>query len=82
MEEAAPIPRTCRQETLDLYAHTLSTMSEVVEVLRDEPDPDGVLGDLANRIEAEREWVRASFALGEEPRRPLPWLRRVPARAG
>jgi len=66
-----------QQEQLDLYTRALSTMTEVLEVLRDEPDPDGALTDLAYRIEAEREWVRASMALGEEPRRPLGWLRRV-----
>jgi len=67
-----------QHEKLDLYTRALSTMTEVLDVLRDEPDPDGALTDLANRIEAEREWVRASMALGEEPRRPLGWLRRLP----
>ena len=67
-----------QQEQLNVYTRTLSTMTEVLEVLRDEPDPDGALTDLAFRIEAEREWVRASMALGEEPRRPLGWLRRLP----
>jgi hypothetical protein len=68
-----------QQEKLDLYTRALSTMTEVLEALRDEPDPDGALSDLAYRIEAEREWVRASMALGEEPRRPLGWLRRLPS---
>jgi hypothetical protein len=72
---------TTQQEQLDLYTRALNTMTEVLEVLRDEPDPDGALTDLAYRIEAEREWVRASMALGEEPRRPLGWLRRVPGAA-
>jgi hypothetical protein len=67
-----------QQEKLDLYTRALSTMTEVLEVLRDEPDPAGAITDLAYRIEAEREWVRASMALGEEPRRPLGWLRRLP----
>ena len=67
-----------QQEQLEVYTRALSTMTEVLEVLRDEPDPDGALSDLASRIEAEREWVRASMALGEEPRRPLGWLRRLP----
>ena len=72
------ISMTTQQEQLDLYTRALSTMTEVLEMLRDEPDPDGALTDLAYRIEAEREWVRATMALGEAPRRPLGWLRRVP----
>jgi len=67
-----------QQKQLDVYTRALSTMTEVLEALRDEPDPDGALTDLAYRIEAEREWVRASMALGAEPRRPLGWLRRLP----
>ena len=50
------------QETRDLYARTLSTMTYGLDVLRDEPDPDGTLADLAQRIEAEREWVRSLMA--------------------
>ena len=69
------------RQNIELYTHALRTMTEVVEALRDEPDPDGSLSDLAHRIEAEREWVRCSFALGEEPRRPLAWLGRAPSRA-
>jgi len=69
------------QETQDLYARTLSTMTYGLDVLRDEPDPDGVLADLAHRIEAEREWVRSLMVVGAEPSRPPDWLRRVPARA-
>ena len=56
-------------------------MSYVLDVLRDEPDPDGALADLAHRIETEREWVRSLMVLGAEPSRPPDWLRRVPARA-
>jgi hypothetical protein len=62
---------------LETYTRTISTMSEVVELLRDEPDPDGTLTALSDRIAAEREWVRALIALGEEPLRPPGWLRRV-----
>ena len=69
-----------QQEKLDLYTRALCTMTDVLEAIRDEPDPDGAISDLAYRIEAEREWVRASMALGEEPRRPLGWLRRLPGR--
>lgn len=71
-----------QRETQELYTRTLATMTEVLEMLRDEPDPDGALTDLAARIEAERECVRASFVLGEEPRRPFSWLRRMPSHAG
>ena len=66
----APTPET--------YTRTISTMSEVIETLLDEPDPDGTLTILADRISVEREWVRALMALGVEPRRPPAWLRRVP----
>lgn len=62
---------------LETYTRTISTMGEVLEVLRDEPDPDGSLALLADRIAVEREWVRALMALGEKPRRPPGWLRRV-----
>jgi hypothetical protein len=66
-------------EALETYTRTISTMNEVLEVLRDEPDPDGCMTLLADRITVEREWVRALLALGEEPRRPPGWLRRIEA---
>jgi hypothetical protein len=66
-------------DALETYTRTVSTMSEVLDVLRDEPDPDGSLTLLADRIAAEREWVRALMALGEMPRRPPGWLGRVEA---
>lgn len=62
----------------ETHTRTISTMSEVIESLRDEPDPDGTLTVLADRIMVDREWVRALIALSEEPRRPPGWLRRVP----
>jgi hypothetical protein len=71
--------RLTQQQTLELYTRTLTTMTEILAGLHDEPDPDGVLGPLANRIEAEREWVRFLMALGEEPTRPPDWLRAVPS---
>ena len=52
-------------------------MNEVLETVRDEPDPDGAMTLLADRIAVEREWARALMALGEEPRRPPGWLRRA-----
>jgi len=64
-------------EALETYTRTISTMNEVLDALRDEPDPDGSLTLLADRIAVEREWVRALLALGEEPRRPPGWLRRI-----
>jgi hypothetical protein len=62
------------QETRDLYARTLSTMTYGLDVLRDEADPDGALADLVHRIEADREWVRSLRVLGAEPSRPPDWL--------
>jgi hypothetical protein len=64
-------------EALETYTRTISTMSEVLDALRDQPDLDGSVTALADRIAVEREWVRALLALGEEPRRPPGWLRRV-----
>ena len=66
-----------RPEELQTYTRAISTMSEVLDDLRDLPDPDGALTVLADRIAVEREWVRALMALGEAPRRAPGWLRRV-----
>jgi hypothetical protein len=63
-------------DTLKTYTRTISTMSAVLEAVRDEPDPEGAMTVLADRIAVEREWVRALMALGEEPHRPPDWLRR------
>lgn len=60
--------------TPETYTRTISTMSEVLDALRDEPDPDETLTALADRIVAEREWVRVLMYLGENPRRPPDWL--------
>ena len=60
--------------TPETYTRTIRTMCEVLDALRDEPDPDGALSVLADRIAVEREWVRVLVALGEEPRRPPRWL--------
>ena len=61
-------------DTPETYTRTIRTMCEILDVLRDEPDPDGALSVLADRIAVEREWVRVLMALGEEPRRPPRWL--------
>jgi hypothetical protein len=66
--------RTTQQETLDLYTGALSTMTAVLDALRDQPDPDGALTELARRIEADREWVRSLMSLGVLPIRPPGWL--------
>jgi hypothetical protein len=71
--------RMTQHQTLELYTRTLTTMTEVLAELHDEPDPDRVLAPLANRIETEREWVRFLMALGEEPTRPPDWLGGVPS---
>ena len=60
--------------TPETYTRTIRTMSEILDMLRDEPDPDGALSGLADRIAVEREWARVLLALGEEPRRPPRWL--------
>jgi hypothetical protein len=62
-------------QTPETYTRTISTMSEVLEALRDEPDPDGSLSELADRIAVEQDWVRLLMALGAGPRRPPSWLR-------
>jgi len=64
-------------EALETYTRTISTMSEVLDGLRDEPDPEGSIAVLADRIAVEREWVRTLLALGVAPRRPPGWLRHV-----
>jgi hypothetical protein len=61
----------------ETYTRTISTMSEIIGSLNDESDPDGTLAALADRIAAERAWVRTLMALGEEPLRPPGWLRRI-----
>lgn len=60
--------------TPETYTRTISTMSKVLDALRDEPDPDGTLTVLADRIAVEREWVCVLMSLGETPRRPPSWL--------
>jgi hypothetical protein len=72
---------TRHQETRDLYARTLSTMTHALDALRDQPDPDETLANLAHRIEGERAWVRSLMVLGKEPGRPPGWVRRLPTRA-
>jgi hypothetical protein len=60
--------------TPETYTRTIRTMNEVLDVLRDQPDPDGALTVLADRIAVEREWVRVLMALGEQPHRPPTWI--------
>lgn len=59
---------------LETYTRTISTMSTIIEELRDTPDPDGSITLLTDRIAVDREWARALMALDEEPRRPPGWL--------
>jgi hypothetical protein len=72
--------RMTQQETVDRYTGALSTMTAVLDELRDLPDTDGSITALARRIEAERDWVRALMSLGAAPTRPPGWLRRIPSR--
>ncbi len=67
-------------EALETLNRTIITMSEVIENLRDEPDPDEGMTRLVDCITVEREWVRTLLALGEEPRRPPGWLAVGPTR--
>jgi hypothetical protein len=60
--------------TPETYTRTIQTMNDVLDALRDLPDPDGALTALADRIAVEREWVRVLMALGEPPRRPPSWV--------
>jgi hypothetical protein len=69
------VASVAQAKALETYTRTLSTMGKVLQTLRDEPDPDGSLALLVERIEIEREWVRVLRALGVEPRRPPGWLR-------
>jgi hypothetical protein len=62
-------------EALETYTRTITTMNKVLETLHNQPDPDGSIALLAERIEVEREWVRVLTALGVEPRRPPGWVR-------
>jgi hypothetical protein len=66
-----------RAKELQTYTSAISTMSEVLAALRDQPDPDGALTVLTDRIAVEREWARVLMALGEAPCRPPSWLRHV-----
>jgi len=65
----------------DTYAAALHTTRAVVEALLDEPDPDGFISKLIQRIEGERAWLRAELALGTPPARPPEWVRRETGRA-
>ena len=46
---------------LETYTRTISTMSTIIEELRDTPDPDGSITLLTDRIAVDREWARASW---------------------
>jgi hypothetical protein len=65
------------------YATVLHTMREVVEALRAQPDPDGAITALIDRIERERAWVTVEMCLALPAQPPPRWItgeRRVPAR--
>jgi len=56
------------------HARALHTMREVVDALRDEPDPDGAIGRLVDQIERERAWVAVEMCLGLPVQAPPRWL--------
>ena len=68
-------------DPMETYSRALQTMQFVTDALSDEPDPNGRLALLIERIEGERAWVIAEMVLGRAPRRPPPWVRRDPALA-
>jgi hypothetical protein len=76
LDRGGPMSPILQPQSLEAYTRALVTMRAVAEALRDLPDPDGAIGDLAERIDAERKWVLAGIALGHEPSRPPDWLRR------
>ena len=57
-----------------MYATALCTAREVVDALRDLPDPDGVLTVLIERIERQRAWLTTEVRLGLAPQPAPPWL--------
>ena len=67
--------------TPETYTRTIRTMSEILDMLLAQPDPDGTLRRLADQIAVEREWVRMLCDLGAEPQRPPSWIGRKPAHA-
>ena len=70
-----PLGVPMHSESGQTYARALQTMREVVEALRDEPDPDGVVTSLIERIERERAWVAVEMCLGLPVQTPPPrWL--------
>ena len=67
------------KDSQQAFTRALETSARVVEALKDQPDPDGAVTDLIERIEGERAWLLARMVLGESPERPPAWLRRDPA---
>jgi hypothetical protein len=59
---------------MDQYARALQTMREVVDALRQEPDSDGAIATLIERIERERSWVAVEMRLGFPVQAPPRWL--------
>jgi hypothetical protein len=61
-EKGVEMNRTRQQEPLvDIYTRTLSTMTSVLDALRDEPDPDGMVADLAHRVDSTEQPFTASL---------------------
>jgi hypothetical protein len=66
-------------DSRDMFTRALDTSARVAEALKDQPDPDGSITHLIERIEGERAWLLTQMVLGEPPKRPPAWLRRHPA---
>ncbi len=59
-----------------IYTTALCTAREVLDSLRDLPDPDGALAALIQRIERQRAWLTTEVRLGLTPQPAPLWLDR------
>lgn len=65
-----------RSESGQMYGRALRTMRDVVDALRDLPDPDGAIAALVARIERERSWVAVEMRLSLPAQPPPQWITR------
>lgn len=60
------------------YTQALSTMKQVLAALRDEPDQEGEITALIQRIEGDRAWLLVDMVCGQPLRRSPAWTRHNP----